>query len=119
MKSKDLNCQDFLWVLWQNNENSKLFTFLVEQHFNDINYINVGNPTGICRYNNKLPNTTVSIIYIFQFARLVHVTPGVHNTYLDNYVTVFAPTNDALDSYEGDLNEEFILNHFGSVAMIN
>ena len=47
------------------------------------------------------------------------MTPGVHNTYLDNYVTVFAPTNDALDRYEGDLNEEFILNHFGIASMIN
>ena len=37
----------------------------------------------------------------------------------DGPFTVFAPTNDALQSYQGDLNEEFILNHFGSVSTIN
>ena len=40
-------------------------------------------------------------------------TEGLHKAYLDNYVTVFAPTNDAMNSFHGVKDENFILHHMG------
>jgi len=50
-----------------------------------------------------------------QFTNLLKTNDGLHNAYLDNYVTVFAPSNDAMDSFSGLKDENFILNHMASV----
>ena len=42
---------------------------------------------------------------------------GLHTAYLDNYVTVFAPSNDAIDMFEGVTDENFILNHMGKLEL--
>jgi len=49
-----------------------------------------------------------------QFTNLLKTNDGLHNAYLDNYVTVFAPSNDAMDSFSGLKDENFILNHMVS-----
>lgn len=52
-----------------------------------------------------------------KFLNLLQSTKGLHEAYLDNYVTVFAPSNDALDAFEGQKDENFILNHMVSSAI--
>ena len=49
----------------------------------------------------------------FQFTNLLKTTEGLHKAYLDNYVTVFAPTNNAMNSFGGVTDENFILHHMG------
>jgi len=49
-----------------------------------------------------------------QFAELLENTDGVHKYYLDGYLTVFAPSNAALNSFGGDKNIALILNHIAS-----
>ena len=49
----------------------------------------------------------------FQFKSLLENTPGKHSVYLNEFVTVFAPSNDAIQNYRADVDEDFILNHFG------
>ena len=55
----------------------------------------------------------ILMISIFQFLSLLQNTPGLHSEHLNQFVTVFAPSNDALDNYHGEIDEQFILNHFG------
>ena len=50
---------------------------------------------------------------MYQFLALVTDTPGPHSAHLDTYVTMFAPTNEALESYGGPRDQNFILNHLG------
>ena len=50
---------------------------------------------------------------MLQFLALVSGTPGPHTAHLDTYVTMFAPTNEALESYRGPKDHNFILNHLG------
>ena len=50
---------------------------------------------------------------MYQFLALVSDTPGPHTAHLDTYVTMFAPTNEALESYGGPRDQNFILNHLG------
>jgi len=50
-----------------------------------------------------------------QFTNLLKTNEGLHNAYLDNYVTVFAPSNDAMNAFKGLKDENFILNHMASV----
>ena len=50
---------------------------------------------------------------MYQFLALVSDTPGPHSAHLDTYVTMFAPTNEALESYGGPRDQNFILNHLG------
>ena len=49
----------------------------------------------------------------FQFSRLLSSTAGPHSSQLENYVTVLAPTNAAMEAYRGARDIDFILNHFG------
>ena len=44
---------------------------------------------------------------------MLESTDGLHKYYLDNYVTVFAPSNSALSDYKGKTGKLFILNHMG------
>merc|ERR550532_2858874 len=52
-----------------------------------------------------------------QFTNLLKQTDGLHQAYLDNYVTVFAPTNDAMNSYSGAKYENFLLHHMVSSSV--
>jgi len=52
-----------------------------------------------------------------QFRELLKSTKGVHTAYLDNYVTVFAPSNDAMDLFKGQKDENFILHHMVSSSV--
>jgi len=49
-----------------------------------------------------------------QFLNLLKSSRGVHTAYLENYVTVFAPSNDAMNKYKGSKDENFILHHMAS-----
>lgn len=49
-----------------------------------------------------------------KFAKLLEETDGIHKYYLNGYVTIFAPSNAALEKYQGELNKAFILNHIAS-----
>jgi len=49
-----------------------------------------------------------------KFANLLEKTDGIHKYYMDGYVTIFAPSNAALDKFKGELNKAFILNHIAS-----
>ena len=71
------------------------------------------NSNSIHRYCNDRRMTIKSLICIFQFRELLKSTKGVHTAYLDNYVTVFAPSNDAMDLFKGQKDENFILHHMG------
>ena len=44
---------------------------------------------------------------------MLHIV--LHSAYLDNYVTVFAPSDGAMDMFEGIKDENFILNHMGKL----
>jgi len=50
-----------------------------------------------------------------KFTNLLKTKEGLHNAYLDNYVTVFAPSDAAMGAFEGLTDENFILNHMASV----
>jgi len=52
-----------------------------------------------------------------EFADLLKNTKGIHETYLNSFVTVFAPSNEAMKSYNGPKDENFILNHMVSSAV--
>jgi len=52
-----------------------------------------------------------------QFMALLKNSEGLPNAYLDNYVTVFAPSNDAMNAYTGLKDENFILNHMVSSSI--
>jgi len=52
-----------------------------------------------------------------QFTNLLKTTEGLHKAYLDNYVTVFAPTNNAMNSFGGVTDENFILHHMVSSSV--
>ena len=51
--------------------------------------------------------------FFLQFLNLLKSSRGVHTAYLENYVTVFAPSNDAMNKYKGSKDENFILHHMG------
>ena len=55
---------------------------------------------------------------MFQFTNLLQRTRGIHQAYLDNYVTVFAPSNDAMNQYQGLQDENFILHHMGNTDIL-
>ena len=40
---------------------------------------------------------------------------GAHTTHLDTFITVFAPSNDAMEAFAGDADENLILNHMGEL----
>jgi len=50
-----------------------------------------------------------------KFTNLLKSSDGLHTGYLNNYVTVFAPSNAAMDAFDGLKDENFILNHMASV----
>jgi uncharacterized surface protein with fasciclin (FAS1) repeats len=52
-----------------------------------------------------------------KFTNLLKTTEGVHTGYLDNYVTVFAPSNVAMDAFHGLKDQNFILNHMVSSSI--
>ena len=54
-----------------------------------------------------------SNLFDLQFTNLLKQVKGVHTAYLDNYVTVFAPSNDAMNKYKGPKDENFLLHHMG------
>ncbi|XP_023339723.1 fasciclin-1 [Eurytemora carolleeae] len=49
-----------------------------------------------------------------QFAELLESTEGVHKHYMEGYLTLFAPSNTALNQYKGDRNKALLLNHIAS-----
>ena len=55
------------------------------------------------------------ILLWFQFSRLLSSTEGPHTSHLNSFVTVFAPTNAAMETYTGARDLDFILNHFGEI----
>ena len=64
--------------------------------------------------NNKINIIIYIIIFeYFQFKNILESTPGKHSMYLNEFVTVFAPSNDAILNYRSAVNEDFILTHFG------
>jgi len=52
-----------------------------------------------------------------EFADLLSSIEGLHKVYLDSFVTVFAPSNEAMKAYQGPKDENFILNHMVSSAV--
>jgi len=52
-----------------------------------------------------------------KFAALLRSTPGLHTAYLDSFVTVFAPHDTAFDQFEGEWDENTILNHMVGSAV--
>merc|ERR1719362_359976 len=52
-----------------------------------------------------------------KFSRLLSSIEGPHTTYLNTFVTVFAPTNAAMETYTGARDLDFILNHFVSTSV--
>jgi len=52
-----------------------------------------------------------------KFTKLLLDTKGVHTAYLENYVTVFAPSNDAMDQSKCKKDENFILHHMVSSSV--
>ena len=71
-------------------------------------------PTSLASY--KIPS---KFIYLtFQFTSLVRSTVGSHTTHLDNFVTVFAPSNDAMEEFNGVKDVNLILNHMGKSLIV-
>ena len=49
-----------------------------------------------------------------QFADLL--TAGPHSQHLNSHLTVFAPSNEAVEAYQGARDSSFILNHLGELV---
>ena len=52
---------------------------------------------------------------VFQFTSLLKSTEGLHLAHLDSFVTVFAPSNDAMEAFGGVKDDNLILNHMGKL----
>jgi len=52
-----------------------------------------------------------------EFADLLSSMEGLPKVYLNSFVTLFAPSNDAMKAYKGPKDENFILNHMVSSAV--
>ena len=63
----------------------------------------------------SVENTVKSNQVLFQFASLLKLTEGLHLAHLDNFVTVFAPSNDAMEAFGGVKDDNLILNHMGKL----
>ena len=49
-----------------------------------------------------------------QFADLLTAGPHIHH--LSSHLTVFAPSNEAMEAYQGAKDSSFILNHLGELV---
>ena len=54
-------------------------------------------------------------IYLFQFKNLLSQS-NLAKQYLSNELTIFAPSDNAMNKYNGLKDDQFILNHMGKLT---
>ena len=77
---------------------------MVEEEFGNIQQEKLS-------FQNRVKSKQV----LFQFTSLLNSTEGLHLAHLDNFVTVFVPSNDAMEAFGGVKDDNLILNHMGKL----
>ena len=69
------------------------------------------------RFPKKFLTEIYIYIYLFQFKNLLSQS-NLAKQYLSNELTIFAPSDNAMNKYNGLKDDQFILNHMGKLAIL-